>query len=68
MSYLQVVKIRNKCPNVAELTCIVFSPSTHQLLFDKQIGDLAVAAVWQTVGAGFALESKSGEKSNLFYM
>jgi hypothetical protein len=38
--YLQAVKIRNRCSNVAQLTCIVFAPSTHQLLFDMQIGDL----------------------------
>jgi len=40
MHYLQVVKIRNRCSNVAKLTCIVFAPSTHQLLFDMQIADL----------------------------
>jgi len=40
MRYLEIVKIRNRCSNVAQLTCIVSAPSTYQLFFDMQIGDL----------------------------
>jgi len=74
MRYLQLVKMRNGCSNVAQQTCIVFAPSTHQLLFDMQIGDLtphehrAKLLPYDRQLVLICTGKQTGEKFNLFYM